>query len=185
MLNLLTQEARKRSLAVPVPYMFTTHHILGLEYHEGKAYRARVPSAFASLTGEWTGYYGYRYHLRGLAGPSTCLSCVGSWYRGVEDPPMRFTLSTSEPVHYSGPVLSGIPEDSDVHRLLGEGVDGVGPFAISGWAWSTGEVMFTKRYVGQHSWIYKGQILPWGVVGAWNEGPFWIWRTASGTEAPQ
>jgi hypothetical protein len=61
MLELLTQETLIRGLNVLVPYMSTTRHVLGIDYDKGKTYKAHLTGAFASLTGEWTGYYGFRY----------------------------------------------------------------------------------------------------------------------------
>jgi hypothetical protein len=101
-----------------------------------------------------------------------------SWRAFVEDA-MRLTLSAGEPVRSRSSIFVGIPEDSEIRQLQGEGVDGVGPFVISGWAWSTGEVTFRKQYIEQHSWEYSGQILPWGIAGSYNQGPFWIWRVAN------
>jgi hypothetical protein len=74
-------------------------------------------------------------------------------------------------------VLSTTNGTAGIHRLHGEGTDFVGPFVIEGQVLDTGEVNFIKQYMGQHSWSYKGWMLPWGIAGHWDDGIFWIWKS--------
>jgi hypothetical protein len=92
------------------------------------------------------------------------------------DDPMLLMLHVSAAADHRFPLPSGVPEGTSCCKLGGHGYDGVGAFVISGTVWTTGEVRFAKQYVEQHSWLYRGRLMPWGIVGCWNGGPFWIWK---------
>jgi len=66
---------------------------------------------------------------------------------------------------------------TDVYEIHGQGADGVGTFFIDGHVKASGEIWFEKRYVGHH-WLYRGRVLPWGIAGRWDEGPFWLWKAS-------
>lgn len=96
---------------------------------------------------------------------------------------MRLILSVSETVNANGamatePSATLTPQGTRIYNLWGQGMDEPGPFTIDGFIWSTGEVCFTKLYIGGHSWVYRGRLLPWGIAGTWDGdgGSFWIWK---------
>lgn len=80
---------------------------------------------------------------------------------------MRITLSVGQPISPTVGVL----------HLNGNGIDGVNEFTIDGLVWMTGKVEFWKKYVGMHTFLYSGRLLPWGMVGRWGDssGGFWLW----------
>ena len=48
------------------------------------------------------------------------------------------------------------------NKVVGEGTDSIGTFSIAGQRNSSGAVVFTKQYHGQHSVAYNGQLCPDG-----------------------
>ncbi|HMO15561.1 MAG TPA: hypothetical protein PKD64_16020 [Pirellulaceae bacterium] len=68
----------------------------------------------------------------------------------------------------------------DANTMKGEGTDYVGPWHILGHYDDSGQVQWTKRYLGKHQVHYRGQYSEKGIVGEWTihntlTGPFHIW----------
>ena len=79
-------------------------------------------------------------------------------------------------------------------RLTGEGLDGIGPFAVKGGYDAVArECYWTKTYLGAHSVYYRGYREGKGIWGSWEinvrcHGGFHIWPRAEGlgeTEAEE
>lgn len=86
--------------------------------------------------------------------------------------------------------------------ICGTGVDSVGQFHFRDFAWgnSPGEFSTVKEYPGSHSWLYRGVVTPFGLVGSWHQqhldrrfphlyrqnsaGDFYLWKKAWMADTP-
>ena len=91
------------------------------------------------------------------------------------DSAMLIILCTSE-IPSLPPTNPPSPKSSHVYALHGHGTDGVGSFSIDGIVFACGKLWFTKVYADGLSWHYGGRLMPWGIVGRWDYGRFWIWK---------
>ena len=67
-------------------------------------------------------------------------------------------------------------------EVLGEGVDGVGRFQLSGTLDQDTTMQLLKTYAS-HSWMWRCRITPFGIFGTWHhqgsqrvEGCVWLWK---------
>lgn len=68
-------------------------------------------------------------------------------------------------------------------HVRGQGVDGVGPFTLTGKIWTdTGKIELAKEYVQSLTvWTWGAFMTPFGIVGTWGEGEWggwlWLWKS--------
>ncbi|KAF9066675.1 hypothetical protein BDP27DRAFT_992053 [Rhodocollybia butyracea] len=141
--------------------LYQTLHIAMVNFLRGRR-DTLIPTTLPSLTPVSPNY------LKGcLAQFEGEHDWVGYYTYGERcDEPMSLTLSLS-------PVRS---KPDHTHELSGKGVDGIGPFTIQGIVneRSEGTFYFLKQYQS-FGWDYTGMVLPYGLVGHYSSGAFWLW----------
>ncbi|KIY68509.1 hypothetical protein CYLTODRAFT_453480 [Cylindrobasidium torrendii FP15055 ss-10] len=77
-------------------------------------------------------------------------------------------------------VLTLAPDPCPTHAwtLVGEGVDKGGQFVVRGTVKDTGRFAFHKQYDSGIQWDYQGLVMPYGLVGEYASGAFWMWMEA-------